>query len=243
MQAEHIMGILAGGDKKTLLRKYRELSMYRHPDVGGSQEEFTELTEAYNTLLSLCETVDDGSVKVQCIDGTRLDDLGKGYPITESAVTCDGCEGKGYREYSGGAVATGRQIQCPTCGGSGLFSYPCKKCHGSGKYVHPNTGKEVGDCNLCGGSGRFYPEDRKRGGRFKMGWGMRDYFVKYIPGTTRIGYECKDCFGRGEVEEMTDGAPFYRKCEECKGIGEIKMWNPVLRRGLLVANAGRNDEC
>lgn len=32
---------------------------------------------------------------------------------------------------------------------------------------------------------------------------------------------------------MTDGRPFYKVCMKCDGIGEEKMWNPVIPRGFL----------
>ena len=76
---------------------------------------------------------------------------------------------------------------CPDCSGSGAFSYPCKKCDGTGVFLSPKTGKQVGKCRLCGGSGRFFPqfkEDKERPlkslptvvgsvvglGKFETGW-------------------------------------------------------------------------
>jgi hypothetical protein len=43
--------ILKGMSKRSLIRLFRRLAQKRHPDKGGTHEEFIKLTEAYRGLL------------------------------------------------------------------------------------------------------------------------------------------------------------------------------------------------
>ena len=222
-------------DRRLLLKKYRALAFTCHPDYGGDPEAFNRLMDAFHILSKNCKDgVDDKGAKT--IDGKRISDLGKGYPITESARTCDACDGKGYNMFHGNAEGTGEYKTCPACGGDRVKSYPCNRCEGTGKYKHPKSGKIIGECRGCKGTGKFYLYARKRRSN-RFGFMFEDLWRfdmnPYIPGTDKRGIPCDMCCGDGKVEIKTNGEPFYTVCRKCEGVGEEKMWNPVLPRGLF----------
>lgn len=208
---------------------FRQIASKTHPDVGGIREDFERVMSFFNVLLNHCTNFGkrpDGTLIVggdKTVEGHKLVDLGKGYAITESAKTCETCNGIGYTSFRREDHKEYRT--CDVCNGTGIFSYPCKKCGGYGQYIR--NGKVIGECNLCGGSGRFYPENKRP---------TRGFFdtIKYIPGTMKRGISCKKCGGSGQiwVPVMSDKL-FHTICQQCDGIGEIRIFNPVLPRGLF----------
>jgi DnaJ-class molecular chaperone len=220
-------GLETGYSIHELKSAFRRVAANTHPDVGGDREEFEKAMSFFYVLSAHCTNLDGKIVEGdKTIEGLYLIDLGKGYPITESAKTCETCNGKGYTSFR---KESDRKYQdCDICNGVGLLSYPCKKCGGSGEYSR--GGKVIGECNLCRGSGRFYPENKRP-------W-MRGFWdvLKHIPGTMKLGIPCKKCGGSGRflVPVMGDKL-FHTVCHQCDGIGEVKIFNPVLPRGLFVA--------
>jgi len=112
---------------------------------------------------------------------------------------------------------------CAYCNGTGLRHYPCKKCKGTGQYKRGNT--VIGECNLCDGSGLFYPVRRGRVGLFEM--------INHIPNTKKIGLNCRHCKGVGFVIGEQTMRRLFSVCRDCDGDGEIMLWNPVIRPGQL----------
>ncbi|EEH60862.1 uncharacterized protein MICPUCDRAFT_12442, partial [Micromonas pusilla CCMP1545] len=45
-----ILGVDRGADDRTLKKAYRNLALKHHPDKGGSQEKFAEISQAYDVL-------------------------------------------------------------------------------------------------------------------------------------------------------------------------------------------------
>lgn len=146
-------------EKASVLKRYRRLSFEFHPDHGGDPEKFKELTKAYGVLQGrFGDILDHGggeSVEMKTVCGRPLSELGKGFSITESARTCDSCDGNGYREYSGHQEGTGEYGKCVACDGTGLVFHPCRKCGGTGRYIHPKSQKDIGECYSCKGTGRL----------------------------------------------------------------------------------------
>jgi hypothetical protein len=221
-----------GNDKistRELRRRFRAKCYETHTDAGGTVEAFDALKDAY-TILQKSDCIEGVErAATTLLDGvTPLSTLGQGYPLIEPAKTCEQCDGAGYKEYT---ISTRtKKIDCPECQGTGVFSYPCKRCGGSGRYKHPVSKVDIGECRACKGSGRFYPENKRQ--KFRVEYA----FVPYIPGTKMKGYECKNCAGSGyqmvPSDEQTVG---YICCDGCKGVGEVKMWNPVIPRGFFKA--------
>lgn len=230
-----------------LKAQFRKASMFMHPDCGGSDDKFVRLTEAFDVLKEKACNVSCFNIGGEpvTIDGVLLKDLGKGYPLSEPAKTCDMCLGKGYKSFKGEIE---KKEECKVCAGTGIFFVPCKKCGGDGKYKNLKTKQVIGDCNLCGGTGRFYPPFRphmpSKTTRFNRLFSMmNDFRAKYV--TLKNGNRvqvnhCRECGGNGYrnqiIEVERDGV--FLKCDQCKGVGEIKMWNPVIPRGFMKGAVG-----
>lgn len=220
-----VLGITEPFTRRQLRKAFRAKSLTVHPDAGGTEEEFLELQDAYNVLLKFAQKLEGLPDKTE--DHYSMDELGKGFPLSEAAKGCADCSGHGYKRFtrqSGDLV----QETCPACGGLGVFSYPCKRCGGIGKFKDPRTGKALGNCDGCRGTGRFVPVPKDGT------W----YFNTLKDG--RKGYFCKECGGGGYVMVSADEEEryYYLRCDTCKGIGEIKIFNPVLPRGLFAAVEG-----
>jgi len=200
---------------------FRAKSFFAHPDAGGSDEAFRLLVEAFDLL--------KGSARIggdkETVEGRPLSELGQGYPLTESAKTCELCEGRGYRIFH---RRKRQMLQCDKCGGTGLNRYPCRKCEGEGSYVN-SKGKRR-KCSWCEGSGWFYPSAVAEAG-------VKESTVPFIPGTKNRGRICFACDGTGEVEGWVvredEEEEYYAVCERCNGVGETKLFNPVIPRGLF----------
>jgi len=177
-----------------LLAAYRRGAMTRHPDRGGSDDLFRELTAAYEFMrpLAHASVSDSGDDRLMMTsDGTPLSELGQGYPLTKSAKTCDHCGGAGYNTEEN---HSGASIECPKCVGHGIVSYPCRRCGGTGKV----NGKE---CYTCHGTGRFFP-------------GVTAKEIK-----DGIAYDKNE---RPSKVQASVKAPVYgRVCFECNGVGRI----------------------
>jgi len=204
-----------GFTRVDLLKAYRRLAFEKHPDTGGSEDEFDELQKRYEEAMNFANV---GNVDIDrtTSDGTKLSTLGKGLPLTISAKTCDVCGGNGYVEYRD--IRKTRSEHCKPCDGSGLLFYPCKKCDGSGKYGY-------GECFLCGGSGRFYPKSKRPPVIFQR--------LNYIPGTKVLGINCRVCGGYGTHDVASEYTYTYGVCKNCEGKGEVRIYNPVIPRGFL----------
>lgn len=220
-----VLGMMEPFTGRELKKAFRAKSLIAHPDAGGTKGEFLELQDAYNVLLKFAQRLE--GLPEMTEDHYPMDVLGKGFSLSEAAKGCADCSGYGYKKYtrqSGDLV----EAECPSCGGLGAFSYPCKRCGGTGKFKDPRTGKAIGDCDGCRGTGRFVPAPKEGT------W----YFNELKDG--RKGYWCKECGGDGVVMVSADENEryYYLRCDTCKGIGEIKIFNPVLPRGLFAAVKG-----
>lgn len=206
--AQKTIGVNLPISLSALKAAFRRKALTMHPDHGGSHEGFLKLNEAFKVLsgsTTMLLVADEVVAGATCIDGTPLEDLGKGYPITKAACACSTCSGKGY-------VPDGPRpgYECPHCDGQGKFIRRDRKCpacngYGGDLFAAFSFSRFARVCRVCRGMGSITWLRLKR------------------PIT------CRFCNGTG----MREGGASYRKCYECKGIGEKKMWNPVLHRGLL----------
>lgn len=223
--AMSVLGLDEEFTQRDLRKAYRIMSMQFHPDRGGTSEQFETLTKAYGALKS--RALKDGvKSDEQTVEGVPIEELGKGYPLTVSAVECDVCKGKGWKGY---AEIKEVEVVCPKCCGEGTHWYECENCGGTGDYITPHTNTITGRCYKCDGTGRFYPKYRRNT--------LFDRFFKVVmikdkPIQVNI---CLNCNGTGKtkVKKRLDNA-MKCKCQECDGIGEVKIYNPVLPRGYLI---------
>jgi len=236
-EATELLGLAGEFSYTDLKRRFRELSLTMHPDVGGDQAQFIRLMDAFKVLEGHASADENGSQALSTVDGTPLSELGKGYPLTVSAKSCGSCEGRGWQSFSNHTV----EVKCPECDGDGKFWVDCKKCSGSGRYMHPRTGKDIGECYACAGTGRFYPpyKQQRRPYPYSFFWGNDAKYINLRNGTRIRVNRCRECSGEGTVRVKDDSQKLYRKCDACRGIGEVKMWNPVIPRGLFANGLGR----
>jgi len=236
-EAKNILNISDDFNIIKLKRSYRFYAMTCHPDKGGNTEKFNSLNEAFETLIKLCS--DDKTNTDIIIQGRPISELGRGYPITESATTCDRCNGKGYKEFIDPSDTI--LVECPDCLGDGAYWVNCKKCGGDGKFKN-NNGKPVGDCFLCSGTGKFYLPYKNTTYKFYKlfdcfgfaRYAMREVNTKEGKRNIKVNL-CKKCYGNGKVDipNPNPNNKSYMLCSECDGVGEIKLWNPVIPRGLF----------
>lgn len=209
-----------------LKSQFRIASRIHHPDAGGDAAAFIMIKEAYDWLLANANITVEQLRDLVTIEGQRLVDLGKGYPLTVSAKTCEFCQGRGYKTFH-----KMKRAPCSKCGGTGLVRYPCKHCDGTGRYIH-STGKDIGECRRCKGTGWFYPFSKRPSLFFSYN------YAKNVPGTDKEGVPCRNCHGTGEDPfglVSTEEVEYYFTCTSCEGVGEIKMKNPVLPRGYFTS--------
>ena len=219
---------------RELKTAFRNKAMVEHPDHGGDAERFIHFQDAFELLKDFA--TEGGRVKAgtETEDGTLLSTLGNGYPLTVSAKTCEVCEGRGYNSFP--RTNENKEVACPDCQGTGAFSYACRGCWGTGSNTSPRDGKVIGKCNMCGGSGRFYPPYK----------GPRVSRITWIPvykditlsnGQKIRANACSQCESTGRIWVTVRGTErFYAKCNICSGVGEVKIYNPVIPRGLFAVS-------
>lgn len=230
IEARKLFGLETNFSRLELKKLYREKARTAHPDVGGSDAEFQALQAAFSLLWEL-GTGEAGELR-ETVDGTPLAELGKGYPISVPAKTCEDCNGKGYRELRDPTEYVWRE--CSICKGHKAFAYPCRSCGGFGRYKNPRDGSDAGECDRCKGTGLFFPKARRE----DCDWTSRvsGKVVAHPRVSGEYAYQCKACGGYGKANVPSGERLYAVKCSMCKGIGEIKMWNPVLPRGFLGAS-------
>ncbi len=201
-------------------KKYRQESKRLHPDAGGSEDAFKALSGAFDGLKQLyqigsrlfdaepLEEVAEGEPKPPSmprttIDGTPLSELGLGLGPTTNGRDCPHCEHRGYT-----ITKEHSHGRCTKCGGKGMQprEYPCNACSGTGKFTQARSGRVV-DCLRCNGSGKF----------------QHPHFKEW----------CTACHGSGRTNTARVIKIYVMKCWNCKGTGEIEIWNPVIPKGRL----------
>lgn len=230
--ARDLLGLGERFSYRDLKSSFRRLAFICHPDTQGTDLEFARLNDAFE-LLKTVATSDKDVESCSTEDGAPLSDLGKGFPLTISARTCGTCDGNGYKKMFGERLAA-----CAGCNGTGAQSIACNGCRGTGQEKNPKTGKNVGECRVCLGSGRFYPAAKRSGMRDpRLFFGGFVAEVRVVLKNGRVVYAdaCRRCDGRGQAWVNDQNKPFYVRCGECKGVGEIQIYNPVLPRGLFAS--------
>jgi DnaJ-class molecular chaperone len=194
------------GDLKSA---YRKASRELHPDLGGDEEAFKEMRNAYEFLLGLHgkslgifkeKEIDSNSKKT--VEGISLHNLGQGLGPTQNGRDCPDCEHRGY------TVEFGREWKyCDYCDDFGYIprEFPCRACNGTGKFTQAS--KRVVNCRICNGTGIF-----------------KHPYLRTI---------CPKCRGSKTIWGKDESSPKYRVCSKCEGKGEIPIWNPVIPKGRL----------
>jgi len=198
---------------------YRVYSRRTHPDLNpndpNATAKFKEVAEAYETLKGKAKLA---SKIGRTEEGDLISDLGKGLGPTVNGKDCEDCKGKGYTTEE-----THGRKRCPTCNpGWGWYNPPCRRCNGTGRFRV--NGVDRGVCNGCGGTGKYSkqlpcPTCNPKGKSDRPNY--RDPYAMLFGMLDDLGYV------------QTTESVSYHTCTGCKGTGETKMFNPVLRKGLL----------
>lgn len=201
-------------------KKYRQETKRLHPDAGGSEEAFKALSSAFASLQELyqrgshlfdAEPMDEKSGEVKpvsmprkTVDGIPLSELGLGLGPTTNGRECPQCDQRGYT-----VVKEHGRGKCQKCEGLGHqhCEYRCRFCQGTGLFTQSHSGKEV-PCRKCTGTGTYvHPFNTQR---------------------------CTVCYGSGKGASDHVTNIYILKCYECRGTGEIEVWNPVIPKGRLM---------
>jgi DnaJ-class molecular chaperone len=189
-----------------LKKAFRSASKVLHPDVGGDEELFKSMKEAYEKILDVAENFgcvfsDGDDFKLETtIEGIPLVSLGLGLGLMVNGKDCYSCNHQGYTKHFG--------VSYKVCGcedGMIRAVFPCSSCKGTGKFEQ-RSGRII-DCRRCGGTGKFIHP-------YKM-------------------VICPKCRGSATIQSFNDEW-YYRRCGTCNGTGEIKIFNPVLPKGRLM---------
>jgi len=221
-KAATILGVHLPISISALKRAYKRAALNAHPDQGGDHELFLRVQAAFEELRDMC--TDDGLVfsdevggDIYTITGKKVSDLGKGYPVTTSAVPCDSCRGLGYYTrpkmrvdpvtfLNDRAIDISRVAgYCQHCQGQGVYTKLWAKCKCSVRGLYGWRGFNV--CVRCHDTGYYVWLELQK------------------------PHKCRFCKGTGGPAVVANLE--YIVCADCEGVGEIELFNPVLRRGLL----------
>lgn len=224
LKSAEVLGIELPTTRNLLKTAFRRRSHEEHPDQSqhpDANNRFIAVSAAYKHLreqdVFTLSGADERNTHTLC--GKALSDLGKGLGPTTNGRPCSTCSGVGYKEYRHPQI-----VDCANCRLTyGRWQYRCRRCEGTGKFK--KGGKEIGECFGCKGSGWLTPKHQKM--RIHPVWRSREPVNA-----------CKDCNGRG-VQRQESKELFYQLCSECKGVGEIKIFNPVIPKGLLAGFGGK----
>ena len=170
-----ILGVHPNATQEEIKKSYRALAMAHHPDVGGDEEKFKQITEAYEILSGKRQPPKDHNASHPGFGGFDISEILKNFnfgfgrgdfrpqenrPPEEKDIVFslkinleDIKKGKDFN------IQYDKSVPCVKCNGVGGFSKnACAKCKGEG--VIRNIAKQgnmisvaTSTCNVCGGSG------------------------------------------------------------------------------------------
>ena len=97
-----VLGVHRATPTEEVKLRYRDLMRIHHPDVGGTQQQAADITEAYNILVK------------PALLKSHVDTL------TVLGTPCPKCGGKGY-SYKQKGLTQRVTTPCDCCGGRGLL--------------------------------------------------------------------------------------------------------------------------
>lgn len=201
-----------------LKKAYRKRAMELHPDKGGTTQGFQEMQDAYTKLTRCMELFDESAMfkaTNRTVDGKLLVDLGLGFGPTINGTPCTRCETKGYS-----ITFDLTYVPCTDCDEYGIpfKERPCLECKGTGRFTQRN--KRQIECRRCKGTGKVKTKQSMKEAAY------RRYYSTY-------GSICGSCGGTRRKAVDNKERPVYHTCRECGGVGEIRIWNPVISKGRL----------
>lgn len=167
----NILGVSENATQEEIKKAYRKLAVEHHPDKGGSEDKFKEISMAYDTLGDETKRGQYDSQRRNPFNGggfngfNPFEDLFGGYTQRKRTVPdkiIDIVVGAVDSFLGGDRVITyDREYQCDTCNGGGGDKSICHACSGQGFTVHKIGGSMFNQvvrqaCNNCRGSGYVY---------------------------------------------------------------------------------------
>ena len=165
------LGVNENATQDEIKKAYRKLAVKHHPDKGGSEETFKNISEAYDTL-------GDETKRVQ-YDNKRnnpFGDMGGGFdPFSDMFNMFTQGHRRGapdkvlhvnvgvLESFKGGdkEITYSREVMCESCTGQGGEKSKCPRCEGVGFFTVKVGGSMFSQvvrqtCNNCKGSGSVY---------------------------------------------------------------------------------------
>jgi len=209
-----ILGVKKSATKDEIKKAFHKLAHKHHPDKGGDEVKFKEVSEAYQTLSDdtkrkQYDTFGSG-FSGGGSGGAGFDPSGFGFDFSGFQNGGQGMEfdlGDIFGDIFGGGgrrTKRGRDISVDV-----QISFK-EAVFGTTRKVSIN---KVSSCDKCGGSGA------EKGSKMKtcatcQGKGQVKEVRKSIMGSFASVHACTDCYGRGEIPEKI--------CSTCRGEGVYK---------------------
>jgi molecular chaperone DnaJ len=160
-----VLGVNETASQEEIKKAYRKLAVEHHPDKGGSEDKFKEISEAFNVLGDKDKRVmyDNNRRNPFNVGTNPFDDLfymsrKRSAPDKVIEITVGAID-----SYIGveKVITYDKEVECGDCRGTGGDKTTCYVCNGDGFRVHTIGGSMLSQvirntCNNCNGSGQVY---------------------------------------------------------------------------------------
>jgi molecular chaperone DnaJ len=238
-----ILGVDRKATKEDIKKAFRKLAHQHHPDKGGDEAKFKEISEAYQILSDDAKRsqYDQFGAHTGASGGAGgfnwQDFAGQGVNWNDFATGNGGAGfefdlGDIFSAFTGGGTKTRRgrdiSVDIQINFSEAIFGTErnilinkvgvCDTCKGNGAA----PGSSMKECSTCAGKGKIHETRRS------------------FMGTFTAVADCPTCFGKGKIPE--------KLCADCKGAGvnkrseEIKVVIPAgIEHGEMIRLSGRGE--
>lgn len=166
-----VLGVSETATQDEIKKAYRKLAVQHHPDKGGNEEKFKEITQAYDTIgdeVKRAQYDNQRNNPFMNMGGGGFDpfqDLFQQHYQKRKVVPDKIIELEvgAIESYIGvdKTITYSKNQQCVTCNGSGGDKVTCHSCNGDGYRIQTIGGSMFQQmvrqvCNTCRGSGHIF---------------------------------------------------------------------------------------